>query len=137
MVRTKGAAAAAENWRNAIGRVPDAYKKGTAAVVDFTSAAVAGQDNYEKQMTNTDVLRRREAGLQKAGDAAWKKGTSEKGAARISQGMTAATQKQASAIQEVISVIEGTTLPARGVDVDTNIERVRVLAKALQAAFKR
>ncbi|MBN2860996.1 MAG: hypothetical protein JXK93_12090, partial [Sphaerochaetaceae bacterium] len=64
MVRIKSASEIDKKYKGAIANVPAAYKDGVQATTGWKAAAIGGQDLYEAQMQNRQVLARREKGLQ-------------------------------------------------------------------------
>lgn len=64
----------------------------------------------------------------------WQDKALELGASRLASGVSANTDKYEEKVQPYLDRIASTDLPARGPsgDVDTNIERARVMAQALR-----
>lgn len=112
------------NFKNSISEANRRYGTETAKTTGVIEAAKAGQANYEAQMTNISVLKRRAAGLDKVTDADWQKGIATKGISRHSQGMNASVDKQANNFAPFKSALEGTTLTPRSIDPRANLKRV-------------
>jgi hypothetical protein len=121
------------NYAGAISEAERRYKTAVARTTGVIDAALKGQKNYVDQMSNSQVLARREAALRKTTDADWQKGALNIGSKRIGDGMRNAIDAQSSGFAPFRDEIANTDLPERTTDVDANIERVRVLAKRLNA----
>lgn len=138
MVDTKPLDIVRRKWEGAIGRVGAAYQEGVQATSGFVDKAVQGQSLYEEQMARKEVLQRRARELQKISDEDWKRGAREKGAARIGPGMQASKEKFGAGISEVLSTIQGVSLPPKTSDPATNVaNRVTPIAIALSKLKER
>ncbi len=121
-----------KKYKEAIPRVPGAYRDGVNKTTGFIDAAVAGQSNYETKMADTTVLARRGKALAKLTDADWKTPALEKGAARIGQGMQAGADKQSRNYEPYRAALDGATLPARTTDPMANIDnRVKGVVRVM------
>jgi len=125
------------NYSGAVSEAQRRYKDAVSTKTGVIAAAIAGQANYEAQMTNSTVLKRRVAGLNKVSDGDWQKAASTTGGDRIGPGMRAKVDKQASGFAPYKSALEGTSLPARTIDPMANLDRVRATVAALVAEKKR
>jgi len=138
MVDTKSLEATRTNWEGAIGRVPAAYAKGVAGAKDVINKAIAGEELYAAKVQEAISNKSRARALAKVSDEDWRKAATEKGAARIGTGMTAAKEKFASGMGEVLSVIQGVTIAPRTADPIANVDgRVKPIVAALAAMKKR
>lgn len=125
------------NFKNSISEASRRYGSETAKTSGVIEAAKAGQANYEAQMTNTNVLKRRLAGLDKATDETWRQGIATKGIRRHSEGMNASVDKQAANFSPFKAALEGTTLTPRSIDPKANLKRVEeVMDVMLKTAGK-
>lgn len=115
----------------AIPQVPAAYKDGIERTQGWRDAALAGQNLYEQQMQNPDVLSRRARGLQRTDDQTWKAAAVNKGTQRIASGMQAAAEKQAANYEPIAEALRSVNLPARTADPMSNIDnRVKPIVQA-------
>lgn len=115
----------------AIPQVPAAYKDGIERTQGWRDAALAGQNLYEQQMQNPDVLGRRARGLQRTDDQTWKAAAVNKGTQRIASGMQAAAEKQAANYEPIAEALRSVNLPARTADPMSNIDnRVKPIVQA-------
>lgn len=137
MVETKSPAEATAKWKEAISRVPAAYKKGVESTTNFVEKAVAAEDVWAQRVQEAAAKQARAAGLRKISDADWKNAAANKGAARIGTGMAAAESKFNRGITEVISVLQGTSLPPRTADPIQNVERVKAVVEAMVSHFRK
>lgn len=72
------------------------------------------------------------AGVTRVGDAKWQRGATTKGPDRFASGVAVAGPDYQSGFAPFHQVIQSTALPAKGArGADANIERVRVIARAL------
>lgn len=124
-----------DRYRSAIPVVSGRYKTGVEGATGWKDASLAGQNLYEQQMQNASVLKRREAGIQKSSDQTWKQNALGKGVNRISEGMTAAVDKQAQGYEPCRAAMEGLNLAARTNDSNSNIDnRVKPVVAAMKNA---
>lgn len=137
MVETKSVSEAVEAWKEAISRVPAAYKKGVERTTGFVEKAIAGEDVWIQRVQEAASKRAREKGLREISDEDWKRAAMEKGAARIGQGMSASIDKFSKGIGEVISVLQGVTLPPKTADPIQNVERVKAIVQAMVEHFRK
>lgn len=96
-----------------------------------TAAAGAQAAGVQEAIKNKSF----EKGVAKAGDAKWSAKASSVGADRFGQGVQAAQGEYEQGVAPYLQVIQSTSLPPRYSKGDPrNIERVRVMAKALRDA---
>lgn len=120
-------------YKDAIPRVPEAYKRGIDGTEGFVEAAVGGQKNYVQRMQDPSVLAKREAELKKLSDADWKNPATVKGAARIGQGMSEGAADRARNYEPIRAGLDGMTLPDKTTDAMVNIDnRVKPVVKKMQ-----
>ena len=125
----------ADNYKNSTSRVPERYRKGVERAKDWQNKAIAGQALYETQMTDTSVLKRREAGIQKVSDEAWRSAAATKGSARIVDGMRAAVPKYQAGVEPIRARLDGLNIPERVADANANIDnRLKPVVQAMQEA---
>lgn len=95
----------------------------------------AAADSYAQGVQQAIGEGRFETGVAKAGDEKWSRKTQDVGVQRWAPGIQAGLQDYERAFAPFHAVIARTTLPPRGPKGDPrNIERVAVLARALNAA---
>ncbi len=122
----------------AIAGVPQAYAAGINRTTDWKSKSLAGQNLYEEQMRNAEVLSRRAKGLEKVSDQDWKSKASSLGTTRIAAGMQAGAQKQADNYEPFAEALRSVELPARTSDPVQNVQnRVIPVVMAQVNAKKR
>lgn len=138
MVKTKGLERSVKNWTGSIPIVSGRYTDGVDAASGVIEASKAAEDLWAEKMAAAVAARARSKGLDKVTDADWKRKAKEKGAARIGPGMRAAEDKFRSGMSEVISTIEGVSLPPRGPSGRENlVNRAGPIVDALEALGKR
>lgn len=137
MVDTKSLSDTMKAWEESIGVVPARYKRGVESAQNVIQKSKDAEDVWVARVTEAAQRRARSKGLDSVSDSDWKKAASEKGASRIGQGMNAGKDKFNKGMGEVLSTLQGITLPPRSADVSANIERVRVVAMALHERFKK
>lgn len=132
MVETASLEQTRRNWEGAIGSVPAAYSEGVSAAKDVISKGVAAEDLYAQKVQEAIASRRRANNLSKISDEQWRQAAKNKGAARIATGMTAAKDKFATGIAQVLSTIQGVTIAPRSADPMANVDnRVKPIVAAL------
>ena len=126
----------ADNYVQAAPIASQRYGKGVTGNTDFLAKAKAGQGNYVTQMSNPNVLARRDANLDSAAEQKWKKNASGPGQTRLAPGMIAARAEVAAAAQVSASAIAGVTDAPRTLDPDTNVQnRLLPVIHALRRAW--
>lgn len=124
------------NWTGSIATVPARYTAGINAAVDVVSKMLAGQSNYETQMSNPAVLARRATGItEKVTDASWKLAATTLGAARIGTGMTAGTDRFNAAATKNHGIVTATVLTPRTADWMGNLIRVQEMVAAFKSGW--
>jgi hypothetical protein len=100
---------------------------------DWKSATLAGAKNYELGIQTAIANKQFDKGVSKSSTEDWQRKAVEKGGARFGPGVTAGVSDYNSGFAPYRDVIANTSLPARYPKGDPrNIERVRVMAKALR-----
>jgi hypothetical protein len=130
----KTAQQAAQNWLASAGRAGTAWTDGVNAYTgDWAGATVAQQAAMTTNWTQAVSSGRWAAGVQSVGTAGWKQATQSK-SANYTTGYQAGAQKQATAIQKIMSFLGSAVpaLPPRG-DINMNLQRSAQLALALHA----
>ena len=137
MVETKSLDATRRAWEGAIGSVPAKYSEGVNAARDVIAKGVAAEQLYADRVQETIASRKRAENLSKVTDQEWKNAALTKGAPRIATGMSASKEKFARGISEVLTTLQGITLPPRTADVMANVtNRVGKIATELHEKFK-
>jgi len=134
MVKIKSSAEIAAKWEGAIGRVPAGYKAGVGRTTDWAEKASSEEAEtlYATKIAESVAAKRRQKAVSMVSNEEWKKQASEKGAARIGAGMTAAKAKRTSNFEPYRSAIEGVSLPAKSADPMANIDaRVKPIVSVL------
>jgi len=139
MPAVKSMSAIAEKWaRVTPQRAPD-YEAGIRSPkVDWAQATAAASNAYKEGVTKAITENRFEKGVKAAGTEKWQRKAIELGPSRYSQGVTVAQPDYEKGFAPFRDVIERTALPPRFAKGDPrNIDRVRVMAAALNAAKKK
>lgn len=124
------------NYKGAAGTAASRYKEAIPGIA-WQAAAVDGQELYEAQMRDSEVLARRAKNIAKVSDSAFQSAMEKKGAPVIASRMTEAADKQASNFAPYKSAIEAVSLPDRTADPMTNIDqRLKPIVSALVAKKK-
>lgn len=138
MVKTKGVERAVSNWKGAAAVVPGRYSEGVGQARDVIAKSIEADDLWKERIAAAMARDARKKGLAEVSDEEWRRKALDKGAKRIGPGMAAAESDFRKGIGEVISVIEGVSLPPRTGDVTANImNRVVPIATALRAMKER
>lgn len=99
---------------------------------DWEQGAIAAEDAYEDGVKKSIARKAYGKGVRKTGTAGQQRKTIEKGLPRWGEGVRLAEADMAKAMEEVVRVLEGITLPKRYPKGDPrNIERVKVINNAL------
>lgn len=139
MPPVKPMSAIAEKWaRVTPQRAPD-YETGVRnPKVDWAQATANAAGAYKEGVTKSITEGRFEKGVKAAGTEKWQRKAIELGPSRYSQGVTVAQPDYEKGFAPFRDVIERTALPPRFAKGDPrNIDRVRVMAAALNAAKKK
>ena len=128
------AAVVAAKWARRAGSASDEYAKGIASTTrSWQAASSAAERNYQAGVTAAAGAGRYGKGIARATDAKWKKGATEKGPMRYSQGVGVAEQDYSTGVAPYLEVIGRTDLPPRGpAGSDGNYARVMAIGKALR-----
>lgn len=137
MVKTKPVEKVVSKWQSRASAAVEDYKFGIEnPKQDWATAAAAAQAAWAQGVQQAAAEGRYAGGVKKAGTEKWKRKALEVGAARYSSGIAAAVQDYASAISEVLRVLEGISLPPRGPRGDPrNYERVKIIGETLHKTF--
>ena len=129
------AATAAAKWARRAGSAGDEYSKGVAATTkSWAAASAAAEKNYQSGVVAAAGAGKFGKGVNRAGDAKWKKGATEKGPMRYAQGVGVAEGDYSSGMAPYLELIGRTDLPMRGpTGSDGNYQRVTAIGKALRA----
>lgn len=138
MVATKPIEQTASKWKRKVDVAGEDYRYGIEnPKADWATETKAAETRYKEGVTRAAAEGRFGRGVSKAGTEKWKKGAVEKGLTRWPEGVGMAEDEYRTAMSEVLSVIQGVTLPARRPKGDpANYERVKAIGTALHAKFK-
>jgi len=131
----KSSSAIAEKWSRVTPQRTADYEQGVknprTSWKDATKAAAQAQaEGVQKAIAE----KRFEKGVDKAGDEAWQRGATEKGAMRWGPGVQIAGEAYAEGFQPFADTIKSTKLPPRYPKGDPrNLERTKAMAAALHA----
>lgn len=99
---------------------------------DWEAGASGAEDSYEDGVKKAIARKAFGKGVRKCGTAGQQKKTIEKGLPRWGEGVRLAEDDMAAAMEPVVRVLEGITLPKRYPKGDPrNIERVKIITVAL------
>jgi len=133
MVKVKDLATIQANYSGSVGTASTRY--GAAAPnITWQAPAQAGQALYTQRMQDPTVLARRNTGISKVSDAAFRTAVQNKGVPIIAGRMTAAAPKMAANFAPYKSALEALTLPAKSSDAMQNIDqRLKPVVAAMVA----
>jgi hypothetical protein len=137
MPKTKGVQLTVDKWqRRASVAAPD-YQAGVQNPrVPWDQAAKAAEANYKTAVTMAANEGRFGKGITRVGNEKWSKGAAQKGPARFVEGVNLGAPIFQDRISQVLSTIEGVTLPPRGPKGSPqNYQRVTPIGEALRRAF--
>jgi hypothetical protein len=120
MVKVKPESECKTNYEQSTTLVPARFTAGVNAAT-WQGEAIAGQSLYIAQMSNMEILSRREKGINRISDAQWRTDTVTKGAPIIGTRMKAASDKQITGFRPYRSALEATSLPPRVADQMQNL----------------
>ena len=125
----------AAKWARRAASATTEYEEGVRTTTkSWAGNAAAAEKNYQAGVTAAASAGRFGKGIQRAGDAKWKKNAAEKGPARFAQGVAIAESDYAGQMAPVLEVISRTDLPPRGpAGSEGNFQRTVVLGKALRS----
>lgn len=137
MPKTKGVTATVDKWqRRASVAQPDYLTGVQNPRVPWDQAAKAGAANYRTAVTQAATDGRYEKGVSRVGSQKWVDGATKKGPSRFVEGVQIGGVNFQDRINQVLSTIEGVTLPARGPKGSPqNYQRVTPIGDALRRAF--
>jgi len=121
-------------WSLRAGAAGGEYASGVASPRrSWSSAASEAKENFAAGVQTAIAEDRFAKGVSKAGDAKWRKGVTEKGRGRYTQGVQVAQDEYRAGFAPYVSVIEGVELGPRG-PKGQNYDRVQKIGEALRAA---
>lgn len=129
----------AAKWARRAASAGQEYSEGvTMTPKSWAGAAKAAENNYKQGVTAAANAGRFGRGIDKAGDAKWKKNATEKGPARFAQGVSVAEGDYSAQVAPYLEAISRTDLPARGPrGSEANYQRVAAIGKALNQLARR
>jgi hypothetical protein len=137
-VSVPNASDVADRWSQGASGASSRFAENAAAAADqFISRASSdqAQNNYETQMQDPNVLQRRQDNLGDNARAKYAERVEAFGSQRYSSGVNAASDEFQSAIQEVLSSIDGLQIPERGTPMSqANLDRAEQVQRALHEA---
>lgn len=138
MVKTKGIDRTVEKWKSKVAGAGEDYRLGILnPKKDWQTETMKAEAAWKQGITQAAAEGRFGKGVNRAGTAKWQKGASEKGPGRWTSGVAAAEDEYRNGMADVLSTIEGITLPPRGPKGDPkNYDRVRAIGMALHEKFK-
>lgn len=139
MVKTKPIDRVTTKWASRVAVAGDEYTAGIQNPKrDWAEATKAAESAFEQGVQNAIAKKKFGKGVGKAGTEKWKRKALAVGPARFAAGVAAATDDYRKAMGEVLSAIEGITLPARGPKGSAqNYERSKKLGQALHEFAER
>ncbi len=136
MVQTRSASEARERWESNAGNREN-YESGVENPLrGWQDSALSASERWDEGVRQARESDQFSKGVNQSSDSEWQEKALEIGGQRLRSGVTANTDKFEDRVSKFIDTIENTDLPAKGPagDVDTNIERSRVMAQALRDA---
>lgn len=123
-----------QKWARRAGSAGQEYSDGVANTPKSWQAnAKAAEKNYQAGVTAAASQGRFGKGVDKAGDAKWKKNAQEKGPTRFAQGVATAEGDYANQVAPFLEMIGRTNIPDRGpTGSEGNYARVAAIGKALR-----
>jgi hypothetical protein len=124
----------AAKWARRAGSAGQEYSEGVAATSrSWATASTAAEKNFVAGVTAAANAGRYGKGVNRVGDAKWKKNAVEKGPARYSQGVGVAEQDYAAQVGPYLEAISRVNLPERGpTGSEQNYTRTAAIGKALR-----
>lgn len=138
MVATKPLDQVVDKWQRKVAAAGPDYIAGVQnPKADWQTETLKAEGRYKQGVTQAAAEGRFGKGVQTAGTEKWKRGATGKGATRWPEGVAAAAGDYSSGMGEVLSTIQGVTLPPRGPKGDpANYARVQAIGTALHNKFK-
>jgi hypothetical protein len=127
-------ASVAQKWARRAASASGEYESGVKGTQrSWATAAKAAENNYKTGVTAAANAGRFGKGIDRAGDAKWKKGAVEKGPARYAQGVGVGEGDYSGAVAPYLEAISRVDLPPRGpAGSEGNYNRVAAVGKALR-----
>jgi len=127
-------ATVAAKWARRAASASGEYEQGIRATTRSWAAAAKGAEgNYRTGVTAAASAGRYGKGVDRAGDAKWKRNAMEKGPARFSSGVAVAEKDYYDQVAPYLSAIASVDLPPRGpAGSEGNYARVAAIGKALR-----
>ena len=120
MVNVKAESEIKKNFEDATALVPARFEAGV-KTAQWKGPSLEGQTLYEEQMRRDEILKRRQSGIDKVSDDAWRRDTIEKGKAVIGARMKASSDKQVTGYRPYREALVSITLPAKTTDPMQNL----------------
>lgn len=138
MVQTKPLDQVVSKWQRKVQGATQDYQEGVNnPKADWQTETIKAEGRYREGVTRAASEGRFGKGVQRAGTEKWKRGATGKGVGRWTEGVNAATQDYSNGMGDVLSTIQGVTLPPRGPKGDPqNYARVQAIGTALHNKFK-
>jgi hypothetical protein len=115
--------------------VPERYKQGVLGTNDQKQKSIEGQALYVQKMQDSNILARRQKGIEATPDGKWQQNALAKGVTRIGEGMRAGATDQANGYEKTRTALESLTLPPRVADPMANIDnRLKAVVQTVIAA---
>lgn len=136
MPATKPLSQVVDKWKRRAAQAAPDYSAGVKAPKnDWATATSAAVENYNTGVNDAISRGAFGAGVSKAGTQKWQRKAVAVGAQRFGPGVAAATPEYQAAMGEVLSTIEGVSLPPRGPKGDPrNYQRSQAIGEALHSA---
>jgi hypothetical protein len=133
LVKTKGLDRTVKKWQDKVAGATGDYTAGIEnPKADWGTETLKAEPRYKEGVTRAAAEGRFGKGVNKAGTEKWKKNALSKGPGRWSDGVSKAEPEYREGMSEVISTIEGITLPPKGPKGDArNYDRVKAIGDAL------
>ena len=124
----------AAKWARRAGSAGQEYAEGVQSTPrSWATAAAAAEKNYVAGVQAAAAAGRFGKGINRVGDAKWKKNATEKGPARFAQGVAVAEADYASQVGPYLEAIGRVNLPERGpTGSEGNYTRTAAIGKALR-----
>ena len=137
MPKTKGVTSTVDKWQRRAAVASSDYVQGVQNPrVPWDQAAKAAENNYKAAVTQAATEGRFGKGIARVGAAKWLEGSTKKGPSRFVEGVNVGGPNFQERINQVLTTIEGVTLPARGPKGSPqNYQRITPIGEALRRAF--
>ena len=132
MVETKPLEDVVSKWKGRAAVSEPEYRKGITRARDWQGKTAAAESRYEAGVSAAMAEKRFGKGVADTTTEEWRAKAASKGAPRWAPGVAAAESDFRKGIGEVLSTIQGVSLPERGpAGSPGNYERVRTVGEAL------